>query len=74
MSIFAGGTEGSVLSTDASLTLTGRSSGDIFGGSLTAGDLDGDGLGELVVGAQNDDGAGPTSAVFVYFGADLFEP
>ncbi|MGE5178806.1 MAG: integrin alpha, partial [Bacteroidota bacterium] len=54
----------------ADLTLTGVSASDYFGGSVgTAGDVNGDGFSDVIVGAQNNDASGvDAGAAYVYYG------
>ncbi len=54
---------------DAVLNVGGAIVGEAFGNSVTAGDFDGDGFGDLAVGSQF---AGPNNAgrAYVYFGPD----
>lgn len=54
------------------LTLTGENAGDGFGiGTAEAGDLDGDGHDDLVIGAwQSSDGAAGAGKVYLYSGKD----
>jgi hypothetical protein len=61
---------GSSLDEEAVGILTGGAAGDFFGRAITAaGDLDGDGLGDLAVGAYGvDSGGGDSGAVYVYLG------
>jgi hypothetical protein len=66
--VYAGGPEG--LDARPILTATGEVAGDWFGHSVgTAGDLDGDGYDEIVVGARNHDGN--TGRVYLYAGSAL---
>jgi hypothetical protein len=55
----------------ADLTLTGAAAGDNFGLSVAgAGDVNGDGYGDLVVGASGNDAGGSNAGrAYVYFGA-----
>ncbi|MDP2317239.1 MAG: MopE-related protein [Pseudomonadota bacterium] len=54
---------------DAPGLLVGATNGDFFGRALVAGDMDGDGLGDLAVGAYGDDGATLNGgAVYLYLG------
>ena len=57
----------------ADLTLTGASSGDKAGWSVaSAGDTDGDGLGDIIVGAPYDDGVDTdTGAAYVLLGSGM---
>ncbi len=57
----------------ADLVLRGSRPNDFLGWSVAgAGDLDRDGLGDLVIGAPMDEGVGiPTGAAYLIFGADL---
>ena len=50
--------------------------GDLFGLTVDVGDLDGDGVGDLVVGAPGNRfaGVGGTGAAFVYYGAAALDP
>ncbi|MCB9758329.1 MAG: putative metal-binding motif-containing protein [Alphaproteobacteria bacterium] len=53
--------------TASTATFTGGASLDYFGSALALGDLDGDGLGDLVVGARREDsGATNAGAVFLF--------
>ncbi|MFN7145219.1 MAG: putative metal-binding motif-containing protein, partial [Myxococcota bacterium] len=74
--IYGGGVSGTLGLSDAQYTISGRSTDDYFADeALLAQDIDGDGLDDLLVGAQGDDGGGSNvGAVFVYFGETLFEP
>ncbi|MDP2306413.1 MAG: MopE-related protein [Pseudomonadota bacterium] len=55
---------------DATAILTGGAPNDFFGRAITrAGDLDGDGLGDLAVGAYGDDTGGTgAGAMYIYLG------
>jgi len=61
------------LSSTADYTLTGGASNDYTGHQVaTAGDVDGDGLGDLLVGAQgNDDSASYAGKTYLILGASL---
>ena len=54
----------------ADLTLTGEAAGDLFGYSVSgAGDVNGDGYADVIVGAYSDDGGGlDAGRAYVYFG------
>lgn len=65
-SAFAGGT-----SANADATFTGESAGNRFGWSLATGDVTGDGVRDLVVGAQDLDNDG-TGAAYVFRGGASF--
>ncbi|GAB5536793.1 MAG: hypothetical protein Rubg2KO_30420 [Rubricoccaceae bacterium] len=54
----------------ADLTLTGEAAGDRFGGSVaSAGDVNGDGYGDVIVGAyRNNTGGSDAGRAYVYFG------
>jgi len=57
---------------DAWRTVQGEAPDDALGTAVTIGDLDGDGLGDLLLGAPQQD-AGPTDAgaTYLFFGRDL---
>jgi hypothetical protein len=56
-------------SDDADIVLTGEAAGDHFGLALTAGDVDGDGQDDLVIGAHLHDGVATDSgAVYIFHG------
>src|SRR5262249_46826018 len=50
-------------------SITGRSSGDLFGSSVAIGDVTGDGLGDLVAAASLSDGPGGAAALSMSFPA-----
>ncbi|NHN47646.1 hypothetical protein G9464_08555 [Halostella sp. JP-L12] len=59
---------------DANLTLRGESGGDWAGYSVASGDVNGDGLSDLIVGAPLEDEAGSDAgAAYVFYGADDLE-
>ncbi len=67
--VFSGPYTDSMDEGDADLTLVGEASGDRAGYSLAAGDLDGDGTEDLLVGAQIGDAAATDGgAVYVFLG------
>ena len=55
---------------DANTTFSGASANDSFGSSLARGDLNGDGVADVVVGAPRNDSAGGNNsgAVYVFYG------
>lgn len=62
-------TTGSMASV-ASFQFTGEAAADKFGSSLAVGDLNGDGLAEVVAGAPNNDDAGiDAGAVYIVYGS-----
>ncbi len=67
------GSRSSLDLSDASVVFTGEATGDGAGGAVAAaGDVDGDGLADLLVGAyRNDDGAGSAGKAYLLAGADL---
>ncbi|MCK6530892.1 Ig-like domain-containing protein [Myxococcota bacterium] len=63
------GFQGVVAATAASARLIGAAAGDLAGSAVAAGDLDGDGVSDVVVGAEAADTAGEGSgATYVVFG------
>jgi hypothetical protein len=62
--------------TTADLTVTGEAAGDGFGSSVsTAGDMNGDGFSDVIVGASNNDaGGGGTGRAYVYHGGPGSNP
>jgi hypothetical protein len=67
----ASGISGGSASTAAHAVLNGHGSGDLFGFSVSsAGDVDGDNRGDIVVGAYGDDNTGfNTGSAFVFLGS-----
>ncbi len=63
--VTAGGS--AALSTGADVTITGASSGDYFGTSITSADFNGDGLTDIAIGAQHASSAGE-GQVYVFLG------
>ena len=61
---------GALPNNTADVTLTGLAAGDNFGYSVSsAGDVNGDGFGDVIVGARGNDAAGvEAGAAYVYFG------
>lgn len=61
---------GASLDSTADLVLTGEGADDYFGGSVsTAGDVNGDGYADLIVGAEgNEDGGSSAGRAYVYYG------
>ncbi len=56
---------------DANIILDGQSAGDLFGNSVgSAGDFNGDGLDDVIVGANSDDNNGENNSgsAFIFFG------
>ena len=69
--IFFGGVTGTKSAdADADVILNGQSAGDLFGISVaSAGDFNGDGLDDVIVGASGDDNSGESSgSAFIFFG------
>ena len=71
--IFFGGITGTKRAdADADVILNGQSAGDRFGGSVLhqAGDFNGDGKDDVIVGARNDDNNSATDSgsAFIFFG------
>ncbi len=68
--IFFGGKTGTFSADDADVILNGQSDSDSFGIAVsTAGDFNGDGLGDVIVGAYFDDNNGESSgSAFIFFG------
>ena len=67
--MYFGGPNGADATPD--LTLTGQTAGDNFGNSVgSAGDVNGDGFGDVIVGASLNDAGGPDAGrVYMYFGS-----
>lgn len=71
--VFFGGTSGAAAAADADAILLGSVAGDGFGLGLSAGDINGDGLAEVVVGARGADvGATNNGRVYTFFGGPFF--
>ena len=70
--IFFGGITGTKRAdADADVILNGQSAGDEFGASVaSAGDFNGDGLDDVIVGAHEDDNNGQSDSgcAFIFFG------
>ena len=62
---------GSNMNSTADVIMTGEAAGDWFGISVsTAGDVNGDGFSDMIVGAwQNDAGGTDAGRAYIYFGA-----
>jgi len=65
--------DGSMLLSGAGVILVGENNADCFGEDVAVvGDVDGDGLGEVLVGAANEDsGRADAGAAYLFSGADL---
>jgi hypothetical protein len=70
VTVFFGGAR--PLRAEGDVVLDGAAEGDQLGASLAAGDLDGDGADDLVVGAPGANGA--KGAIYVYYGGAGFSP
>ncbi|MAB79497.1 MAG: hypothetical protein CMJ89_09115, partial [Planctomycetes bacterium] len=58
-----------ILSTDADIVLLAKTPGDFFGTSLDSGDMTGDGIADILVGAKLNDGFGTDAGeVYAFFG------
>ena len=68
--LYRGGPEGLALSGERRITASDRAGRDYFAGSVAgAGDLDGDGYDDLLVGSKGDDDMGSLSgSAYVYYG------
>jgi len=61
-----------MVASDAGITIVGDSTGDQFGFSVNGGgDLDGNGIGDLVIGADKAGNAGEGGSAYVFFGEFL---
>jgi hypothetical protein len=71
--VFYGGNASSFI---PSITLTGAAASDFFGRSVaSAGDVNGDGFGDVIVGApENDAGGTNAGRAYVYFGGPADDP
>ena len=68
--VFYGPIIGSLYASEADVELTGEAEGDEFGTHVASADVNGDGLADILVGAQNDDDGGPDSGcAFVFLGS-----
>jgi len=78
--VYLGGPDGIRTDSEIKLTADGAEEGDQYGRSVSrAGDIDGDGYDDVIVGARGDDGEGTgeswTGAAYVYYGsADGIDP
>ncbi|MCA9354598.1 MAG: FG-GAP repeat protein, partial [Candidatus Kaiserbacteria bacterium] len=68
--IFWGG-ESTGYAADAPVIITGEVAGDLFGYSLTSGDVNGDGTDDLLVGAYNYDVSNTEGRVYIWFGGPI---
>ncbi|NOX19613.1 MAG: hypothetical protein GXO87_15200 [Chlorobi bacterium] len=60
---------GSVVDNSEDVTLTGEVTGDVFGGSVSSGDVNGDGYYDVIVGARSNAFVGVnTGRAYVFFG------
>ena len=67
--LFSAPAQGDATVNDADVTLSGLKATDSFGSALAAGDIDGDGATDLIVGARYDDSvATAAGAVYVFSG------
>ena len=70
--IFYGPAEGHLAVVSADVKLTGEAAGDEFGYVAGAGDVDGDGYMDLIVGAPfNDEGGTSSGSAYVFYGRGL---
>ena len=70
--IFYGATSfaASIDASVANVTLAGETGSDSFGITVTSGDVNGDGISDMIVGATGEDsGGGAAGAVYVFFGS-----
>ena len=66
---------GALMDNTADVTMTGAAAGDFFGASVsTAGDVNGDGYSDVIIGAyQNDAGGTDAGRAYIYFGGALMD-
>jgi hypothetical protein len=70
--VFFGAPSGSVTTTGADVTFDGESSGDYAGRSVATGDVDADGLDDIIIGAPYNDNAGTDAgAAYIVYGSGL---
>lgn len=64
---------GSSMNSVADLTITGAAANDNFGNAVSlAGDMNGDGYGDIIVGANGNDAGGSSAGrAYVYFGGSI---
>ena len=69
--IYYGSSSGIVAASEDKITASDGASNDYFGGTVSgAGDVDGDGYDDVIVGSFNDDGSGSGSgSAYVYYGS-----
>ncbi len=66
---------GSAMDSIPDLILTGEYANDVFGASVaSAGDVNGDGFGDIIIGASHNDAGGTDAGrVYIYFGGALMD-